>query len=84
MPLFTRQPSSSLQTERLSHYSIPLSCANINYQSASSDMPPSKPIRRPWRESATNAQRESNSGEFLSGALSSLSSPSSSRSWKET
>ena len=45
MPLFTTQPSSSLQAERLSHYySIPLSCANINYKSASSDMPPSKPI----------------------------------------
>ena len=63
---------------------VPLSCANTNYQSAPSEMPPSKPIQRPWRENATNAQGGSNSGGFLSGALSSLSSPSSSRSWEKT
>ena len=70
MSLFTRQPTSSLQTERLNQTmhgnSVPLISTNVNYQSAPSDVPPSKPIQRPWRENATNAQGRSNSGGFLS------------------
>lgn len=48
--------------------SVLLGCANIYYQSALSDMPPSTPIQRPWRESETNAQGGNNSDGFLSGA----------------
>ena len=60
MSLLARQPSFSLQTERLSQTmqsnSVPLGYSNINYPSALSDMLPSTPIQRPWRESATIAQ----------------------------
>ena len=88
MSLLARQPSSSLQTERLGQTvqgnSVSLRCTNINYESALSDMPPSTPIQRSWRKNATNAKGGSNSGGFLSGALSNLSSSSSSGSWKVT
>ena len=85
MLLLARQPSPSLQRERLSQTmqgnSVPLDCSNINYLSALSDMPPSTPIQR--KENTTNEQGGSNSGGFLSSALSKLSSPSSFGSSKE-
>ena len=52
--------------------SVPLDFANINYPSSLFDMP------LPSTEGATNVQGGSNSGGFLSGALSNLSSLSSS------
>ena len=88
MSLLIGQASSSLQTEKWSQTiqgnSVPLGCPKINNPSALPFMPPSSSIQRPWRESPTNAQRGSNSGGFLSKALSNLPSPSSSGSWKET
>ena len=64
--------------------SVPLGYANINYQSATSDMPSSTPIQGPSSKSATKTQGSSNSGWFLSGALSNLSSLCSCGTWKET
>ena len=88
MSLLVRQSSSSFQTERLSQTiqgnSVPLGCPNINYPSGLSFMPPSSSIQRPWRDSATNAQRGSNSGGFLGKALPNLSLLSSSESSKKT
>ena len=81
MSLLVGKPSSFLQTERLSQTiqgnSVPLECPNINNPIVLSFMPPSSSIQRPWRESTTNVQRGSNSGGFLTKALSNLSSPSS-------
>ena len=85
MSLLARQPSSSSQTERLMLDNlVPLRCANINYQSFVLDKPASAPIQRSWRKSAAITQGGKNFGGFLSGVLSSLSSTSPSRSWKET
>ena len=83
MSLLVGQASSSLQTEKWSQTiqdnSVPLGCPKINNPSALPSMPPSSSIQSP-----TNAQRGSNSGGFLSKALSNLPSPSSSGSWKKT
>ena len=49
--LLARQPYASFKTERLGQTmqvnSVPLGCANFNYPSALSDMPPSRLLQRP-------------------------------------